>query len=77
MKRLIIFGVALLVAGAAFGRMGDVLASFPAPANYPIALAARGITSPYYIYVYCHTSPYRIYKMDARYGSIHSSFISP
>jgi hypothetical protein len=79
MKRLIIFVVALLAvaAGAAFARIGDIVASFPAPANNPIALAARGMTSPYYIYVYCHTSPYRIYKLDAINGSVYSSFISP
>ena len=33
MKRLIILGVALLAAGAAFAKMGDVVASFPAPAK--------------------------------------------
>ena len=79
MKRLMIFGVALLAlaAGAVFARLGDVVASFPAPANNPIALAFRGMTSPYYIYVYCHTSPYRIYKLDAVNGSVYSSFISP
>lgn len=78
MKRLIIFGVALLAvaAGAALAGMGDVITSFPAPANNPIALAYRDTTSPYYIYVYCHTSPYRIYKLDAINGSVYSSFIS-
>jgi hypothetical protein len=79
MKRLMIFVVALsaVSAGAAFARLGDVVASFPAPANNPIALAFCGMTSPYYIYVYCRTSPYWIYKLDAINGSVYSSFISP
>lgn len=69
--------VLCLAAGAALARMGDVVASFAAPANNPIALAAGGNTPPYYIYVYCHTSPYRIYKLDWRNGSVYSSFNSP
>lgn len=79
MKRLIIFGVALsaLAAGTAYAYLGQVITSYPAPANNPIALAARGTTFPYYIYVYCHTSPYRIHKLDYRDGSVYSSFISP
>jgi hypothetical protein len=66
-----------LAVGAACGRLGDVITSFRAPANYPIALAVEGTVSPYYLYVYCNTSPYRIYKTNAVSGSIFSSFVSP
>ncbi len=76
MKRLIILGVALLAAGAAFAKMGDVVASFPAPANYPIALAV-GADYNHYLWVFCDTSPYRIYRMGGMNGAVYASFVSP
>ncbi len=78
MKRLIIFVVALsaIAAGAAFARIGDVVASFPAPANYPIALAVHGNYASY-LWVFCNTSPYRVYRVAGRTGSVFSSFVSP
>ena len=76
MKRLIILGVALLAAGAAFAKMGDVVASFPAPANYPIALAVAGNYNQN-LWVFCNTSPYRIYRVGGMTGSVYASFVSP
>jgi hypothetical protein len=69
--------MALTVAGGtAFAGFGDVVASFPAPANYPIALAVAGNYNEY-LWVFCNTSPYRIYRVGGRTGSVYSSFVSP
>jgi hypothetical protein len=76
MKRLILLGVALLAAGAAFASMGDVVASFPAPANYPIALAVAGNYNQN-LWVFCNTSPYRVYRVRGMTGSVYASFVSP
>lgn len=76
MKRAILIAAALTFgAGSVFGALGDIYASFPAPASYPIALARAN--NPDYTWVYCNTSPYRIYRINAHTGSIFASYVSP
>lgn len=62
----------VLVPLAAWGAFGDIIASFPAPANSPMALAYTGG----YLYCFCDTSPYRIYRMNPANGAVLSSFTS-
>jgi hypothetical protein len=77
MKKLVFLTLAFaLSASFAFGAFGDVVASFAAPANYPIALGVPGNYTSY-LWAYCNTSPYRIYRMGGRTGSVYSSFVSP
>jgi hypothetical protein len=77
MKRAILLTVAVaLSASFAFGRLGDIVASFPAPASYPIALAVPNYYHQY-LWIYCNVSPYRIYRVSGDTGSVYSSFISP
>jgi hypothetical protein len=76
MKRLVLFGLTASAACAAFAGMGDVIASFPAPANYPIALAVAANYNQS-LWVFCNTSPYRIYRVNGMTGSVFASFISP
>jgi hypothetical protein len=68
--------VSALAAGAAFATTGDIVASFPAPQNYPIALAVSA-GSPQYLWVYCNTGPYRIWQLNAATGAVISSYASP
>lgn len=74
-KMLLVFGATLVLAGAAFGTLGSVVASWPAPADYPIALARPG--NPTYLWVYCNTGPYNIWRTNANTGSVYSSYVSP
>jgi len=61
-----------MAAAAAWGAFGDVIASFPAPANNARALGYAGG----YLYCYAGTSPYRIYRINPANGSVVSSFVS-
>ncbi|MGD8719951.1 MAG: hypothetical protein PVH29_14165 [Candidatus Zixiibacteriota bacterium] len=73
-KYLFSFILLILVVSFAWGALGDVVASFPAPAFYPIALATA--RNPMYMWVYCYTSPYYIYRINANTGSVYNSFYS-
>jgi len=64
------------MAATAFGAFGDVVASFRSPATYPIALAIPGNYTSY-LWAYCNSSPYNIYRMAGRTGSVYSSYTSP
>jgi hypothetical protein len=74
-KFLFLITVIALSASFAWGVLGEIVASFPAPADYPIALAKA--MSDSYLWVYCNTSPYRVYRINANTGSVYSSFVSP
>jgi len=65
--------VAASAAGAAYGYLGEVVASFPAPTYDPVGLAV----SANYVYVFCQNSPYNIYRLDPASGSVLASFVSP
>jgi len=76
MKKTVVIILALaLTAGAAYAVLGQIVASWPSPANSPIA-AARPNNSAYF-WLYCNTSPYRIWHVHADTGSIYSSYVSP
>jgi hypothetical protein len=78
-KRVLIITVAValaLTASFAFGWLGQVLNSFPAPASYPLALAVANNYGAY-LWVYCNSGRYRIYRVSGINGSVYSSFISP
>jgi hypothetical protein len=66
----------VLVAGPAFGALGDIVGSFPAPGDYPAALAVAGNYTSF-LFVYCHSAPYSIYRIGGISGSIYSSYASP
>lgn len=77
MRRMFLVAVAAaLSASFAWGALGDVVASFAAPANYPIAMAVPNNYTKF-TWVYCNTSPYRIYRIDGNTGSVYDSFVSP
>ncbi len=77
MKRCAILTVALaLTAGFAFGYMGQIVNAFLAPANYPIALAVPNNYSKF-LFIYCNSSPYRIYMISGTNGSIYGQYTSP
>ncbi|MEE8639461.1 MAG: hypothetical protein V3T41_03525 [bacterium] len=76
MKRVLIIAAALALAGTAFAALGQVVASFPAPANYPIALSVSANYQAY-LWVYCNASPYRVYRLAGLTGSVYSSWVSP
>jgi len=77
MNKVVLTVLALTLAGgAAFAAFGDVVASFPAPASYPIALAVAG-NYQQYLWVYCNASPYRIYRLGGMTGSVYASYVSP
>jgi len=73
---LTLAALSLAVATAAFGAFGDVVASFAAPATYPIALGIPGNYTSY-LWAYCNSSPYNIYRMAGSTGSVYSSYTSP
>ncbi len=75
-KVLFLLAASALSASFALGSLGSVVASFPAPGNYPIALAVP-INYYQYLWVYCNTSPYRIYRLSGNTGSVYASFVSP
>ena len=74
MRKVLFLTAALTLSAAfAFGALGDIVASFPAPANYPIALAVPNNYTNY-LWVYCNNSPYRVYRVSGTTGSIFSFF---
>jgi hypothetical protein len=78
MKKGIISGIILAVAaGAAFGALGDVVASFPAPYRAPIALAHANDASQMWLFCNQNTSGWRIFRVHNVTGSVYSSFVSP
>jgi hypothetical protein len=77
MKKWVSLTAALaLTASFAFGWLGQILNSFPAPANYPIALAVPN-NWDLYLWVYCNSGRYRIYRVHGGTGSVYSSYTSP
>jgi hypothetical protein len=77
MKKAVIVTLGLaLAAAAAYGALGSVVHSFAAPATYPIAL---GVPNNYtsFLWVYCNSSPYRIYQLQGTTGSVVASYTSP
>ena len=70
-----VVGVMVCAAGVAWGALGDVVGSFPAPANYPLAAARPNNDA--YLWLYCNTSPYYIYQVHALTGVIAASYPSP
>jgi hypothetical protein len=64
----------LLAATVAFGALGDVVASFAAPASNPLALARP--TNVAYLWVYCNTSPYLTWRVHGTTGSIYGSWVT-
>ncbi len=75
-KVVLVVTASLCAAAAAFGALGDVVNSFPAPASYPIALAVPGNYTDY-LWVYCNSGRYSIYRLQGLTGSVVSSYISP
>ena len=78
MRRIAITSVILgflLVGTPARGAFGDVVASFPAPAQVPSALAWDGR----YLWVLCNTTPSvsTVFRLNPDNGSVISSFASP
>lgn len=71
MRVLVLFGLAT---AATAGYLGEVLSSFPAPAANPNALATDGAGS---LFIFCSTSPFLIWRVEATTGSVYSSFPSP
>ncbi len=77
MKRYVFLTAALsFAAGSAFGALGDVINSFPAPEAYPVALAVPR-NYGMYLWVYCQTGRQRIYRVSGTTGSVYSSYTSP
>lgn len=75
MKKIVVITLALaLAASAAFAALGSVIASFRAPANFPLALARP--TNVTYLWVFTQTSPYNIYRVHGDTGSVYSSYVS-
>lgn len=75
MNKRIINGLCVLglVGAAAFAGVGSVVASFPAPASNPTDLTwANG-----YLYCYCRTAPYMIYKINPSNGNVAGSYSFP
>ncbi len=76
MKKIVVITIALaLAASAAFGVLGQIVASWPAPANYPIAAATP--SNPAFFWLYCNASPYRIWQVNRETGAVAKSYVSP
>jgi hypothetical protein len=76
MKKTVVIILALaLAAGTAFAALGQIVASWLSPANYPIA-AARANNNAYF-WLYCNTSPYRIWRVNSETGVVQASYTSP
>jgi len=76
MKKIVVITIALaLAASAAFAALGDIVASWPAPAGYPIA-AARANNNDYF-WLYCNASPYSIWRVNSETGAVAASYVSP
>jgi hypothetical protein len=76
MRKWVLLTVGLAVTAVpAFGYLGQVVNSFPAPEHYPIALAIANNWD--YLWVFCNTGRYRIYRIHHTSGSINQSYTSP
>lgn len=76
MKKIVVITIALaLAASAAFGVLGQIVASWPSPAGYPIA-AARANNNAYF-WLYCNASPYSIWRVNSETGAVQASYVSP
>jgi hypothetical protein len=64
-----------LAAAAAYGDFGDVVTSYDAPANSPIALAHGPNVSD--MWVFCCSPPYSIYRINSWTGNVHETIASP
>ncbi len=75
MKRLALFITLLTAVAAAPGwaYLGEVVGSWSPPDYYPYALACNRNN----LWVFCHRSPYLIYRMNPTTGSVRSSYGSP
>jgi hypothetical protein len=73
-KTALIFLCSLLTALPALAYLGQVVASFRAPANYPLALARANSNA--YMWVFCNSTPYHIYRINSETGSVYDSWIS-
>jgi hypothetical protein len=66
----------MLLAGAsAWGTFGQVVATYASPAAAPIALARGGTGN--YLWVFCNSAPYNIYRVNADTGSVYATAPSP
>lgn len=75
MKKIYFVVASAIIPAVAFAALGDVVNSFPAPASYPLALARANNDA--YMWVYCNSSPYYIWRIHAETGSIQGSYASP
>jgi len=76
MKRfLVVTAVTLCAAGMVWGTLGQVVASWRAPADYPLCLARAPNVS--YMWLWCNRSPYTIYRVHSDTGSVYSSYVHP
>lgn len=74
MKRfLAVMAVTLCAAGLVWGALGQIVASYRAPATYPLALARPNNVT--YTWIYCNSSPYNIWRINGDTGSIYSSYV--
>jgi hypothetical protein len=74
MKKITLIALAsALAAGAAFAALGEIVASWPAPAKYPLSLA-RGPDAAD-MWVYCNGWPNKIFRVNAETGSVYGSFL--
>ncbi len=70
MKRPIVLGVTLAFAGAAYGYLGEIVASYPCPEGrnaYAMSVGDR------YVYAYI-TGPFHVYRIERWTGSVVSSY---
>ncbi len=76
MKRVAVIVLSLALAGVpALAYLGEVVASFRAPAPYPLALARAN--NNLFMWVYCSTSPYRIWQINSENGYVQNYYTSP
>lgn len=73
MKKVLNILLVTSFAASGYAALGDVVASFPAPADFPLALARA--TNDSYMWVFCNTSPYNVYRISASTGSVYESFV--
>ena len=75
MKRVLIIAIAAAVTAAAYGKLGDLVASFP---NQPRTYTHYGLAADAgYLYSYYYTTGYHIYRMLRSNGSLVSSYPNP
>lgn len=62
----------VLTAAVAFGALGTVVASYPSPNVYPIAMARA--TNNDYTWVFTNTGPGYIYRLNSENGSVYATY---